>query len=293
MSIANQTGLRPMSRESDEWGGIRKKRIAGRVGVYAVLILVAIVYLGPMLTVVNVALKSQQDFNLNPTSIVTQLHLENFVNAWKRANFPQYVGNTLYYAVLATVIYIVTAVFVAFPISRKYVKGSGLLFTLFVIALFLPYALVPQFQLMLHLGLYNTRTGYIMLFLVNPIGIVILVNYISSLPRELDEAAAMDGCGYIRFVLRVVFPLIKPALASVIVLHAIGIWNEYVAPLIYLPSKRLLPITRGLMVFYGQYGNEWTTLAAAMLMLMLPMVALFLALQRWIIAGVLGGAVRG
>ena len=102
----------------------------------------------------------------------------------------------------------------------------------------------------------------------------------------------MDGCGYMRFVLQVIFPLIKPALASVIVLHAIGIWNEYVAPLIYLPSKHLLPITRGLMVFYGQYGNEWTVLAAAMLMLMIPMMALFLLLQRWIIAGVIGGAVK-
>ena len=146
---------------------------------------------------------------------------------------------------------------------------------------------------MLHLRLYNTPVGYILLFLVDPIGIVILVNYIRSIPRELDEAAAMDGSGYVRFVLRVMFPLIKPALASVIVLHAIGIWNEYVTPLIYLPKKSLMPITRGLMVFYGQYGNDWTTLAAAILMLTLPIAALFLVLQRWIYAGVLQGSVRG
>jgi raffinose/stachyose/melibiose transport system permease protein len=269
------------------------RRIGGKAGAYAVLLIVAAVYLGPMLTVVNVSLKTKQEFNLDPTKLASALHLENFVNAWKRANFPLYASNSVLYATVATALYVLTATFVAFPISRRYVRGSGFLFTLFVVALFLPNALIPQFQMMLRLGLYNTRPGYILLFLVDPIGVVILVNYISSIPRDLDEAAAMDGCGYVRFVTRIVFPLMKPALASVIVLHAIGIWNDYVTPLIYLPKKAFMPITRGLMVFYGQFGNDWTTLAAAMLMLMIPMVALFLALQRWIIAGVLQGSIRG
>ncbi|HUI71400.1 MAG TPA: carbohydrate ABC transporter permease [Spirochaetia bacterium] len=264
-----------------------------RFAVILILLVLAAVYLGPLLTVVNVSLQSRQQFNLNPTAIVQHPQLENFVTAWNKANFPLYLRNSLLYTVIATALYVVTAVFVAFPIARRYVRASGFLFSLFVVALFLPYALIPQFQLMLHLRLYNTAVGYVLLFLVDPIGIVILVNYIRSIPRELDEAAAMDGSGYVRFVARVLFPLIKPALASVIVLHSIGIWNEYVIPLIYLPKKSLMPITRGLMVFYGQYGNDWTTLAAAILMLTLPIAALFLVLQRWIYAGVLQGSVRG
>jgi raffinose/stachyose/melibiose transport system permease protein len=270
-----------------------RQRLGKSASVYAVLIVVAAIYLVPMFTVVNVALKTKQEFNLDPTSLATGFHAENFPNAWNRASFPLYVSNSLLYAVIATTLYVITAVFVAFPISRRYVKGSSFLFTLFVIALFLPNALIPQFQMMLRLHLYNTRLGYILLFIVDPIGVVILINYLSGLPRELDEAAAMDGCGYFRFVTRIAIPLMKPALASVIVLHAIGIWNDYVTPLIYLPKKALMPITRGLMVFYGQFGNDWTTLAAAILMLMIPMVALYLALQRWIIAGVLQGSIRG
>jgi raffinose/stachyose/melibiose transport system permease protein len=264
-----------------------------RVVMFVILLALTAVYLGPLLTVVNVSLQSRQEFSLNPTALARQPQLSNFVTAWNKANFPLYLRNSLLYTVAATAIYVLTAVFVAFPIARRYVRGSGFLFSLFVVALFLPYALIPQFQLMLRLRLYNTAVGYILLFLVDPIGIVILVNYMRSIPRELDEAAAMDGSGYVRFVARVIFPLIKPALASVIVLHAIGIWNEYVTPLIYLPKKTLMPITRGLMVFYGQYGNDWTTLAAAILMLTLPIVGLFLALQRWIYAGVLQGSVRG
>jgi raffinose/stachyose/melibiose transport system permease protein len=259
----------------------------------AALVAIALIYLAPMLTVVNVSVKSKQAFNLDPTSLATEPRLENFSEAWKRASFPVYISNSILYSAVATLAYAATAVFVAFPISRKYVRGSGFFFALYVVAMFLPSALIPQFQMMLHLGLYNTRIGYILLFLINPMGVIILVNYISSLPRELDEAATMDGCGYTRFVAQIVFPLVKPALASVIVLHAIGVWNDYATALIYLPKKALMPITRGLMVFYGQFGNDWTTLSAAMLMLMLPMAALFLLLQRWIIDGILQGSVRG
>ncbi len=270
-----------------------RARLGRNFGVYVMLLVIAAMYLGPIITVVNTSLKTRQEFSLNPASPAAGLHLENYANAWKKANFPLYLKNSLLYAVVATSIYAVTAVFVAFPISRRYVKGHSFLFTLFVVALFLPNALIPQFQLLLHLHLYNNQLGYILLNLVDAIGVIILINYISSLPRELDEAAAMDGCSYFRFVMQVVIPLMKPALASVILLHAIGIWNDYVTPLIYLPNKQLMPVTRGLMVFYGQYGNDWTTLSSAVLMLMLPMVILFLALQRWIIVGVLQGSVRG
>jgi raffinose/stachyose/melibiose transport system permease protein len=164
---------------------------------------------------------------------------------------------------------------------------------MFVVALFLPVALIPQFQLMLSLGLYNNPIGYIMLFLVNPIGIVILVNYVKTVPRELDEAAAIDGCGYFRYVTTVILPLIQPAVATVAVLHAIGIWNELILPTIYLTNKDYYPITRGMIVFQGVYGSNWPTLAAAVLLMTLPMLILFLFLQRYIISGLTQGAVKG
>jgi raffinose/stachyose/melibiose transport system permease protein len=132
-----------------------------------------------------------------------------------------------------------------------------------------------------------------LLYLVNPIGIIILVNFIKTIPRELDEAAALDGCGYFRFVISIVFPLIKPAIATITVLHAIGIWNEIILPTIYLSNQDYYPITRGLIVFQGVYGSNWPTLAAAVLLLALPMIILFLFLQRYIISGMTAGAVKG
>ncbi|MCU0507770.1 MAG: carbohydrate ABC transporter permease [Anaerolineae bacterium] len=264
-----------------------------KVASYLVLIVFAIIYLGPLLMLLNTALKTLPEFMKNATALPTTLRFENFADAWTKANFPRYLTNTMIYTASATIIYLITAVFVAFPIARGYVRGAGAILTLYVIALFLPVALIPQFQLMLGLGLYNSPVGYVMLFLINPIGVVILVNYVKTLPRELDEAAALDGCGYLRFVTTIVIPLIRPAIATVAVLHAIGIWNELILPTIYLTNKDFYPITRGMIVFQGVYGSNWPTLAAAVLIMTLPMVIIFLVLQRQIVSGLTSGAVKG
>jgi raffinose/stachyose/melibiose transport system permease protein len=265
----------------------------GRIASYAVLVLFAIIYAGPLLMLVNTAFKTLPEFMKSATSPVASINFENFAEAWTEANFPRYLTNSLIYTVSATLVYVVTAIFVAFPVSRGYIKGANFVLTMFVIALFLPPALIPQFQLMLALGLYNNPVGYILLFTINPIGMVILVNYIKSVPRELDEAAALDGCGYFRFVTSILFPLIRPAVATVAVLHAIGIWNELILPTIYLTNKDYYPITRGMIVFQGVYGFNWPTLAAAVLIMTIPMLLIFLLMQRYIISGLTQGAVKG
>jgi raffinose/stachyose/melibiose transport system permease protein len=265
----------------------------GLIASYAVLLIFAVIYAGPLLMLVNTSLKTLPEFMKNATSPVASLNFSNFAEAWTKANFPRYLTNSLIYTVSATLIYAVTAIFVAFPVARGYIKGANFVLTMFVIALFLPPALIPQFQLMLALGLYNNPVGYILLFTINPIGMVILVNYIKTVPKELDEAAALDGAGYFQFVTQILFPLIRPAVATVAVLHAIGIWNELILPTIYLTNKDYYPITRGMIVFQGVYGSDWPTLAAAVLIMTLPMLLIFLLMQRYIVSGLTQGAVKG
>jgi raffinose/stachyose/melibiose transport system permease protein len=222
-----------------------------RIIGYIALLIFAIMYIGPLFMLVNTSLKTLPEFFRNPIAISESLNFENFAEAWEKANFARLMINSLLYTAVATTLYIITAIFVAFPIARGLIRGHGVIFTLFVIALFLPPALIPQFQLILGLGLFNNPVGYILFFLVNPIGIVILVGYIRTLPKELDESAAMDGCSYFRFVLQIIIPLSRPAIATVVVLHAIGIWNELILPTIYLTSEEFYPVTRGFIVFQG------------------------------------------
>jgi raffinose/stachyose/melibiose transport system permease protein len=285
------TDLDQTATPSDSPAG--RRSLGTTVVSYAILLAFAVFYVGPLLMLVAASLKTLPEFFKNPTGIPEGLEFQNFTDAWELANFPGYLLNSLIYTAVATALFVLMSVFVAFPIARGYVKGAGALLTLYVIALFLPPALIPQFQLILNLGLFNTRTGYIMLFLINPIGLIILVNYIKSIPTELDESAAVDGCGYVRFVFRILIPLIRPAIATVTVIHAIGIWNELILATVYLTNDDLYPITRGLIVFEGVYGSDWPKLAAAVLMLMVPMLVLFMFLQRYIISGLTSGAVKG
>ena len=263
------------------------------IASYVILAIFAVVYIGPLLMLLTTSFKTLPEFFKNPVGWPEEFTWSNFADAWTLANFPKYLTNTVIYTAVATGIFVLTSLFVAFPVARGYFKGSKLLLTLYVIALFLPPALIPQFQLILNLGLFNTRPGYIMLFLVNPIGIIILVNYMKSIPKELDEAALVDGASYFTFVRKVIFPLIRPAVATVTVLHAIGIWNELILPTIYLTNQNLYPVTRGLIVFEGVYGSNWPALAAAVIMLMIPMLILFMFLQRYIISGLTAGSVKG
>jgi raffinose/stachyose/melibiose transport system permease protein len=264
-----------------------------KVVSYLILGLLSVFYIWPLFMLIITSLKPLTEYLRDPAGLPTAPNLANFAEAWELANFPQYMLNSAFYTATATVIFIVTSLFVAFPIARNYFKGSNILLTLYVIALFLPPALIPQFQLILRMGLYNTRPGFILLFLTNPIGMIIMVNYMKSIPIELDEAAAIDGASYLRYVFTVVFPLIRPAVATVTVLHAIGIWNELILPTIYLTNADLYPITRGLIVFEGVYGSNWPGIAAAVLMLMIPILVLFIFLQRYIVSGLTAGAVKG
>ncbi len=295
-------------------GGSTARRRRTKLASYAILLAFAAFYIGPLLMLVSASFKTLPEFFRDPTGLPENLEANNYTEAWDLANFPGYMLNSLIYTVVATTLFVIMSVFVAFPIARGYVKGSRALLTLYVVALFLPPALIPQFQLILNFGdipvlgdlffsfwpegsqqqgLFNTKTGYILLFLTNPIGLIILVNYIKSIPRELDESAVVDGCGYARFVFTILMPLIRPALATVIVIHAIGIWNELILATIYLTSDDNYPITRGLIVFEGVYGSDWPKLAAAVLMLMMPMLVLYLFLQRYIISGLTAGAIKG
>jgi raffinose/stachyose/melibiose transport system permease protein len=275
--------VRPGRRRLDRW----------TVGTYALLFVLAVLYIGPMLMLVNTALKTTPEFAKDPVALTTTFSVENFAEAWDKADFPRYLVNTILYAAVATVVYLAAAFPLSVAIARRFVRGWNWLYLLFVIALFLPVALIPQFQLLLNLRLYNTQIGYILLFLTNPIGVLILVGYIRTIPRELDEAAALEGSGYLRYLVRIVLPLTKPALATVAILHAIGVWNELVLANIYLTNENYYPITRGLIVFTGIYGNDWPLLASAVLMLAAPMVVLYLFLQRYIIGGFTAGSLRG
>lgn len=264
---------------------------ASRIVNYVLLAVVVLCYLFPLLFLLNTALKSNAAFFADPVGVVTSPQWGNFAQAWVQGNFGAYFLNSVVYTVFAAGLGTAIAVVMGFPVGRGYLRFPRLWNALFVVMLFLPNALITQFQLLLRIGLYNTYVGYILIMAAAVgIGPLLISGYVKSLPRELDEAAAVDGCGYWRYLLTFVIPMAKPAIATVFILQAIGVWNDIILATILLPDQAKSPISLGLYAFQGTYTNDWGLLAAATMIVAAPLVAAYVFLQRYLVGGVVGSS---
>lgn len=260
---------------------------------YIIVLLLALIYIVPMLVLLNTALKTPTGFISNPTGLTKTVSLNNFINAWNEGNFAAYIGNSVLYTFVVAGFGTVFSLLIAYPVARRYVRVASWLLGLFVVALFLPNSIPTQFELLLHIHLYNSRIGYILVLLAGlGVGPLLITGYIRSIPYELDQAAAVDGCGYFRYLFTFVAPIARPVLMTSFLLQAIYVWNEIILATIYLPSNSKLPVSAGLFAFYGQYTDQWSLIAAATLIISVPLIAVFLLLQRYFIAGALSGAFK-
>ena len=269
------------------------KNVPFRVFCYVMVVIFLFLYLFPLFYVVNTSIKSAKDYMRNPSGLTTTWQFSNFVTAWNKADFGKYIGNSVLYTSVCTLLSLFMSLFIAFPISRKYIPGASAFYFLFICGLFLPNGMIPVFQLILHMGLYDTRVGYMLVMTgVSATSVFFFEGYFKSIPKEMDEAATMDGCGYLRYVFTIVLPLAKPAVVSMGMLTMIGIWNDIVSSTIYLTTKTYYNITRGLFVFQGQYSNDWTLTAAGLLIVAAPLVIAYCFGQRYIVDGVMAGGVK-
>ena len=266
----------------------------GTVAQYIPVAVILVVFLFPLLFLLNTALKSNAEFFANPVGIAHTFEFGNFPAAWEKGNFGPYTLNSVLYTSVAAFLGTVCSLLLGFPVSRGYLTHTRLWYGLFVGMLFLPNALVTQFQLLLRLNLYDTQLGYI-LIMASGVGVgpLLVSGYVKSIPRELDEAAALDGVGYWRFVLLFLPPMMKPVLTTVFLLQAIGVWNDIILPTILLPDQTKFPATLGLFAFQGTYSSEWSLLAAATIIVAGPLLVAYVFLQRYLVASVVGSAVKG
>ena len=251
-------------------------------------------YFFPLAYLLNVSLQSPHQFLSHPMTIAHPLVFANYPNAWNQGTMATYFLNSIIYTGTATVVSVVMAVFIAFPIARGYFRRTGNLYSLFLVGFFLPVSLIPLFIEAQALGLYNDRIGYILLHLQAglSLGVLFFVGYFGSIPREIDESAQLDGCTYLRYIFQVIIPLAKPALATVGIYTAVAVWNDLIGPVVFLSSNSLFPLTRGLFSFYGQYTSEWTLLAAGVFIVALPLIATFIFVQRYLIQGAVAGSIK-
>jgi raffinose/stachyose/melibiose transport system permease protein len=264
---------------------------------HAILMIVAATCVFPLVWMVGSSLKTQQTIFKDMSLVPKVMHWENFVNAWTRGGFGMYFLNSVFYTVAVVAGLIVIASLAAYAFSRLRFRGKGILYSAFLAAMMIPIpgAFVALYILLMKLNLVNTRLGYILpqISIGLSLAIYILKTFFDEMPKDIEDAAMVDGCSTIGIWWHIVLPLAKPAIAVIAIFNTLAVWNEYILAMVILQDKAKMPLQRGLMIFQGAHFTEYSLLMAGITITVIPIIVVYLFMQRYIIQGIAAGVAKG
>jgi len=261
------------------------------------LMSVTLTCLFPLFWMFRSALMTNETVFVDKSLIPAEIHWENFQIAWVTGKFGIYFLNSVIYTSSVVIGIVVISSLAAYAFSRLEFPGKNFFFYLFVAAMMIPLpgSFVPLYVLMNKLGLVNTRIGYI-LCMINvglSMSILLLKTFFDKMPQDLEDAARIDGCGRIGIWWHVALPLARPAIAVIVIFNSLNVWNEYILATLLLNDRDLMPLQRGLMVFQGSHSVDYPLLMAGLTIAAVPIILVYLAMQKHIIKGLSSGAIVG
>jgi multiple sugar transport system permease protein len=263
---------------------------------YILLIALAALMVLPFLWMLSASLKLDKDvfrFPIEWIPVVPQW--SNYEKIWTQIPFLTFFGNTTKLTIIITLLQLFTSSFAGYAFAKLEFKGRDIIFLAYIASIAIPWQsyMVPQFIMMRKLGLVDTHTSLILLQAFSAFGVFLMRQFFISIPNDLLDAARIDGLGEYGIYLRIMLPLSKPALATLTIFTAVFVWNDFMGPLIYLNSQGLKTIQLGLRMFILQYSANYALIMAASLVSLIPVVALFLAFQRFFVEGVASTGIKG
>jgi raffinose/stachyose/melibiose transport system permease protein len=272
-------------------------RLIRRVPWWAAFVLVAaigLLWIYPFVWMVSASLKSSQEVFTAGVGLVPEVFVwENYVRAWEDAGFGRYMLNTVIVTLATVVIVVVRCALCGYVLGRYRFPGSKIVVGILVATLFVPtgYTIIPIVKLSMELGVLNSLTGMILALggAANVSFILIYAGYFRQLPKELEEAAIVDGAGFFRVFWTIMLPLSMPVTATVALLTFLFTWNAFFLPLVFSFSRpELRTLSVGMQAFVGENATDWSGMAAAGVISIVPIVVLFLFLQRYFVEGIAG-----
>jgi raffinose/stachyose/melibiose transport system permease protein len=259
------------------------------------MLFMSLIVAAPLLLVVFGSFKSPAEalrYDLMPPS---QWHPENYLEVLEKSNIAVAFCNSTLITVLVTLITVLVCSLAAFIISRRNDRLCRFMDGYFSLALIIPMAVVPTIILLQKMFLMNTKTGLILVLIAFNISwsMFVLTAFMQTIPREMDEAAVIDGCGPLRLFYQVIFPLLKPVIMTNVVIIGMGTWNDLTTPLYMLNSSKNITMPLTVLNFMGRYFSQWNLIFADLVLVGLPMVLMYAFLQKYIVSGVTAGAVKG
>ncbi len=260
------------------------------------LIFLICVILFPVMWLILNSLKTNQEMFLNSLALPKKWMGVNYVTAWNKGLF-NYFKNSILVSVVSLVFILFISSFLAYGLTRFQLPGSTFIFFLVLggMALSEQVALVPLYKILQSMKLYNTQWAIILPYVAFriPFTMFLLRSYFISIPKELEEAAIVDGCNSLQRFFLIIVPISKPVLASCAIVNLNFVWNEFLFANVFLESKSIMTIPLGLMAFQGDLKSDYVVMLAGILIASLPMVLLFLCMQRQFVRGLTQGAVKG
>ncbi len=275
----------------------KTKRIVINVVIHLFLLSVAASCLFPLLWMVSSSFKTQETIFKDMSLLPKEWHFENYYQAWIEGGFGRYFLNSIFYTVSVVGGIVIVSSLAAYAFSRLKFPGRNIIFFFFLAAMMIPIpgSFVPLYVLLNQLHLRNTAVGYI-LCMINvglSTSIFLLKTFFDKMPKELEDAARIDGCSKFGIWWHVALPLAKPVLAVVVIFNALNVWNEYFLALLIFDSKPLMPLQLALMTFQGEFITRYPLLMAGLTITVLPIILVYLLMQKYIVKGVTQGAVVG
>lgn len=265
---------------------------------YVCLVAASLTALIPVCVCVLTAFKTNEEYA--STSVLdlpaSFLYMDNFVTAFKKANMLRGFLNTSLVLVVVLTASIFMGSMLAYVLNRFRFPGRGVVQNLFMFAALLPGIAmqVTIYQIMYSLGLVNKLFGYMIVLMgTDIVSIYIFLQFFENLPASLDESAIMDGCTYFGVFFKILFPLLKPAIMTSLILKGVSVYNEYYASNLYLQAPELKTISTALYTFTGPYGNQYNYICAGVIITIMPILIMFLVFQKQIYGGMAAGAVKG
>ncbi len=274
-----------------------KRFSLGNIFRLVALLFVAALIILPLLATILGGFKTSGQLRVSPFSLPDVWHMEFYGAILGSSSFWHYLWNSFFISMATVFLTLIVAGMAAYVFSQIRFIGSRFLMSYLLLGMMFPFAaaIVPLFITVRNVGLLDTSWGVILPQVAFGLGFSTLLfkTFFDQLPRELFEAARVDGCGYIRFFFRFTLPLSTPILGTVAVFVFVTSWNNYLLPLVIINSDKAYPWTLGMMQYRGQYVVEWNRILAFVTLTLIPAVIFFFAAQRYIVAGLTGGAVKG
>ena len=276
---------------------MNKSRRLASVLVNAGLIAAAFFCLFPLLMALMNSFKTNRELLTDVMSLPTGISFDNYVRTFNKMHYMRSLGNTVLLSGLSVVLMILFSSVAGWKLCRTKTRLSSFIFGLFVFSMLIPFSsiMIPLYKVVLALRIKNSLVGLSFVYAGMGVSMAVFLyhGFVKGIPKELEEAAAIDGCSELQTFFMVVFPLLKPITATIAITNVLWIWNDFLLPLIVISDSKKYTLLLSTNTLFGQYSSDWTAILSALIIAALPVIVFYAFFQKQILKGIADGALKG